>query len=217
MSKKSNALCDAYWIKLIGQAKVSLAGASDVALKVQLFEVLQEFFDGSNCWRETIRFPVIPDTLDYPIKPLYGRILRLLAVLDQYNVPQNAVMPDIGTVQFANPYTQTQPMLAVVIKTVTDPFTCFPPCIPDWVLPVHGLGLKHGLLGSMMLQPGVSYSNPELAKFHLQKFKDAIMHARVAATKMNTVGAQNWMYPQSFRTFGQRGGVSTFNVHPTPR
>jgi hypothetical protein len=216
MSKNSE-LCDAYWVKLLGQAKVALIGASDVELKVQLFETLQEFFDGSNCWQEAIRLTVIPDTLDYPIKSPCGRILRLNAVLDQYAVPQQALMPSIDTVRFLYPYTQTQPMTALVVKTVTDPFTCFPPNIPVWVLPLHGLGLKHGLIGSMMLQPGTSYSNPEMANFHLQKFKDAISHARVAATKMNTIGAQNWMFPQSFRSFGQKGGVSTFNVHPTPR
>jgi hypothetical protein len=35
--------------------------------------------------------------------------------------------------------------------------------------------------------------------------------------KMNAVGAQSWVFPQQFRVFGQKGGVSTFNVHPTPR
>jgi hypothetical protein len=215
MSKRD--LGDDYWKKLLGQAKVSLTGASDVELKVQLFEVLQEFFDGSNCWQEAIKITVIPDTLDYPVMPLCGRVLRLNAVLDQHNVPQQAVMPELGVVRFLYPYTQIQPMTVTVIKTVTDPFTCFPPGIPDWILPMHGLGLLHGILGNMMQQPGVSYSNPQLAIFHLQKFRDAIAHARVAAAKMNTIGAQNWMFPRTFRTYGQKGGVSTYNVHPTPR
>jgi hypothetical protein len=194
-----------------------LPGASDAELKVQLFEVLQEFFDNSNCWPESIKFMVIPQTLDYPLKPLSGRILRLLGVIDQNNVQQPALMPTLGTVRFQYPYTQTQPMTAVVIKTVTDPFTCFPPGIPEWILPVHGLGLLHGMLGNMMMQPGQSYSNPQMATFHLQKFRDATMHARVASVKMNTVGAQTWLFPQTFRTVGQKGGVSTFNVLPTPR
>ena len=60
-------------------------------------------------------------------------------------------MPTIGTVQFLYPYTNTQPMTASMIKTVTDPFLCSPPHIPEWVLPAHGLGILHGLLGGMML------------------------------------------------------------------
>ena len=144
-----------------------------------------------------------------------GRILRLYGVIDQNNVPQQAVMPEVGTIQFLYPYSNPQPMMASVVKTVTDPLFCFPPNIPDWMLPVHGLGILHGLLGGMMLQPGQSYSNPPLANFHLQKFRDAIAHARVAMMRMNTVGAQSWAFPQQFRVTGQKGGVSTFNVHPT--
>jgi hypothetical protein len=203
-----------YWNKLLGQAAVSLSGSSDAALRVQLYDTLEEFFDGSNCWQETINFTVIPDTLDYTLTPITGRILRLNGVIDQNNVAQPAVMPQIGTVHFLYPYTNTQPMTAVVVKTVTDPLKCFPPHIPDWVLPAHGLGLLHGLLGGMMLQPGQSYSSQPLANFHLVKFRDAIAKARVARLRANTVGAQAWSFPQPYRVTGQRGGVSTFNLNP---
>jgi hypothetical protein len=203
-----------YWQKLMGQAGALLTGASDAELRVVLFNTLEEFFDGSNCWRENIDFTVIPDTLDYQLNPLTGRILRLYGVIDQNNVAQSAVMPVIGTVHFLYPYTNTQPMMATVVKTVTDPLECNPPHIPDWILPVHGRCILSGILGNMMLQPGQSYSNPSLANFHLARFRDLIAHARVAATKANTVGAQSWAYPQSFRVGGQRGGVSTANVNP---
>lgn len=206
-----------YWAKLIGQANVILTGTSDAELRVQLFDTLQEFFDGSNCWQEAIGFTVIPDTLDYPVVPLSGRIIRLIDVIDQNGVAQQAIMPTSGMVQFLYPYTNTQPMTAVVAKTVTDPFLCFPPHIPDWFLPSYGLGVLNGLLGNMMLQPGQSWSNPDMAKFHLQRFRDTIAHARSATMRGNKVGAQSWAFPQSFRVSGQRGGVSTFNVHPTPR
>lgn len=205
---------DRYWAKLIGQVQVSLTGASDAAIRAQLFDTLEEFFDGSNCWREAIDFVVVPDTQTYQLIPVTGRVLRLNGVIDQNNVAQPAVMPTIGTVQFLYPYTNTQPMTASIVKTVTDPFLCFPPHIPDWVLPAHGLGILHGLLGGMMLQPGQSYSNATLANFHLAKFRDAIAKARIAATRANTIGSQAWAYPQQFRVTGQRGGVSTFNLNP---
>lgn len=216
MSKNSDEM-DRYWVKILGQAHTILSGASEAELRVQLFDVLEEFFDNSNCWTEAINFTVIPNTLEYPIKPLTGRILRLMGVIDQNNVPQQAVMPTIGTVQFLYPYSQTQPMTAVVVKTVTDPLGCFPPGIPDWLLPTHGRAILYGILGNMMIQPGQSYSNPPVGNFHLRKFRDLTMHARVAAMKMNTVGAQAWAYPQQFKVSSQRGGVSTFNVNPSPR
>ena len=206
-----------YWAKLMGQANVSLTGTSTVGLRIQLIEVLQQFFDESNCWRECIGITVIPDAQDYPVQPLNGRVLRLLAVLDQNAVPQSAIMEELGIVRFLYPYTDTQPMTVFVIKTLAVSDLCFPPDIPDWLLPVHGLTLLHGLIGNMMLQPGESFSNPQMANYHIQKFRDGIAHARVAANKSNTVGLQTWMFPQQFRVHGQKGGVSTFNVLPTPR
>jgi hypothetical protein len=206
-----------YWAKLIGQATVTLPGASDALLQVQLFDTLEEFFDGSNCWTENIPFTVVPDMMEYKLYPQSGRIIRLDCVLDQNGVPQSALMPDIATVRFQYPYTNVQPMLAIVVKGVTDPLSCFPPHIPEWVLPIHGLKILHGLIGNMMMQPGQSYSNPGLAQFHLAKFNDGISGAYVSSSKQNTVGAQPWAFPQSFRVSGQRGGVSTFNVLPTPR
>jgi len=216
MSKKTKEF-DVYWGKLLGSAKVYLMGASDKQLRVQLFDVLHQFFHDSSCWTEAIRFTVIPETLDYPLYTTQGRILRLDAVLDQHNTRQQAVMPDIGTVSFLYPYTQTQPMTAIVIKTVTDPLMCFPPNIPDWILPKHGIVILHGLIGSMMMLPAQSYTNPQMAQFYLGKFNDGISGAMVAATKMNTMGAQTWAFPQSHRTSSQRGGISTYNVHPQPR
>ena len=214
----ANDEVDRYWAKLIGQALVTLPGASDALLRVQLFDTLEEFFDGSNCWMETIKFTAVPDTVEYKLYPSEGgRIIRLDSVLDQNNVPQAALMPEIGTVRFQFPYSNPQPMLALVVKNVTDPLSCFPPHIPDWILPSHGLKILHGLIGNMMLQPGQSYSNPALANFHMAKFNDGVSGAYVSSSKMNTVGAQPWSYPQAFRVSGQRGGVSTFNVLPTLR
>jgi hypothetical protein len=213
MSNKTDPY-DAYWAQLMGQASVTLTGVSDTELRVQLFDVLQRFFDESNCWQEYIEITVVPETLVYPLKPLSGKILRLWGVLDQLATPQPAIMPEISTLRLIYPYTEVQPMLVIVVKTVTDPLQAYPPGVPDWLLPTHYLTLLSGLLGNIMLQPGQSYSNPQLANYHIQKFRDGIAHARVAMAKANTVGSQNWMFPQQFRVTGQKGGVSTFNVHP---
>lgn len=212
MSKSDES--ERYWAKLIGQANVILAGVSDAELRVQLFDVLLEFFNDTSCWVERVNFTVIPDCLEYPVHPLTGRTLRLQCVLDQNNVPQSAIMPTIGTVQFLYPYSNSQLVTALLVKTVTDPFQCFPPNIPDWVLPVHGLGILHGILGAMMMHPGQSYSNQQMGAFYSGKFRSAVTKARVAAMHANTTGAQAWAYPQAFSVRGQRGGVSTFNVHP---
>lgn len=206
---------DNYLTMLMGQARTILSGASDAELKVQLFDVLREFFDNSNAWLEDIGFTVIPDALDYQVSPVSGRILRLNGVVDQSNVPQQAVLILPETIRFLYSYSTVQPMTAVVVKNVTGPLECFPPVFPEWLLSTYGLGLLDGVLGRMMVQPQQPWSNQAAGIFHLQRFRDQMMHARVATRQMHTVGAQAWAFPQSFRTSSQRGGVSTFNVNPS--
>lgn len=209
--------CGDYWYKVFANAQVWVSGASDAQTKVCLFDTLMEFFDESNCWREDISFVVVPDTCDYPLTTRTGQIRRLWSVIDQNATPQAAFMSEIGTVRMQYPYSIVQPMCATIVKVVKDPLACCPPDIPDWVLPNYHLVIQHGLIGNLMNIPGESYSNPEQSMFHMRKFKDGIAHARVAMMKANTVGAQAWMFPQQFRVFGQRGGVSTYNVFPTAR
>jgi hypothetical protein len=144
MSKKG---CDLYLAKILGESNTILSGASDAQLRVQLFDTLEEFFDGSNSWQGLISVTVIADALDYPLVTNTGRIMRLVGVYDQNRVPQAATMPEIGTLHFLYPYTNTQPMTAIVAKNVTDPLKCYPPFIPDWVLPNHGRGILAGILG----------------------------------------------------------------------
>jgi hypothetical protein len=214
MSKKD---CNLYLTKILGESNVYLSGASDAQLRVQLFDTLEEFFDGSNSWQELIPVTVVANALDYPLVTTNGQIIRLMGVYDSNRVPQAAAMPEIGILHFMYPYTNTQQMTAVVVKNVTDPLKCYPPFIPEWVLPIHGRTILAGILGGMMIQPGTSYFNPTLGNFKLRVFRDGISKARVAMMKANTVNAQSWTYPQSYRTSSQKGGVSTFNVYPTPR
>jgi hypothetical protein len=208
--------CDNDLFQLMAQAKFVLSGTTDAAVKVQFFYCLQEFFDNSNAWVEAIGFTVVPNLLDYQLDPISGRILRLLDTVDQNNVPQAATMPLPGTIHFLYPYSNPQPMTALVAKNVTDPLESFPPDFPDWILPQYGLGLLSGVLGNFMGQPGQSWSDRATATYHLVRFRDAMMHARVATKYQNKVGAQAWAYPGQFRTTTQRGGVSTFNVSPPP-
>lgn len=208
--------CDHDLDVLLGQANSILTGTSDAQLKVVFFQVLQEFFDESDCWLESIGITVIPNLVDYQIDPISGRILRLLEVLDQNNVAQSATMPVPGWVRFTYPYTNPQPMVAVVAKNVTGVLECFPPDFPEWFLSQYGLGVLAGVLGNFMIMPGNLWTDMNVGKYHLARFRNAIMHARVATRYQNKIGAQSWAYPQTFRTTTQRGGVSTFNVSPPP-
>jgi hypothetical protein len=82
------------------------------------------------------------------------------------------------------------------------------PLIPEWIIPTFYEYLLDGLLGHMMNQPNKSYSNDTKGVYHLRRFRDGMAMARIAAIRANTTGAQNWTFPQSFRTRNQKGGIS---------
>jgi hypothetical protein len=110
-------------------------------------------------------------------------------------------------------------MIAIVSKTVKRPFKDgrpFPPHIPKDVLPSYGTGILEGLVGRMEMESGQSYSDPQRGMVRRISFRNTIAEARVFRMRANTVGAQAWCYPQTFRTSGQKAGVSTFNVSPSP-
>jgi hypothetical protein len=204
---------------LLAAANGLLMGASQGQILISYYETLNEFFVGSNSWLEPIGVMVVPNILDYHVNPLSGRTLWLWAATDQNNVPQAAVMPQPGLVHFLYPYTVPQPVTVTVTKSVCPPFRDgrpVPPDVPEWLFPAYHNGILDGLVGRMMLETGQSYTDQRMGTMRMGRFRDAISMARVMTMRMNTVGGQAWAYPQQFRVTGQRGGVSTFNVNPSP-
>ncbi len=194
---------------LMNQLRIELTGASDVGIKFALYNVLHEFFNDSNSWFETLTLPTQPNIVEYDIAPAEdGQIVRLAAAFDQNNVPQPALLTKVGMpgggahVVFAwapntLPGGQSQNFFLNVIKNVVRPNT------RDNIL--------DGVMGKLMNQPGTSYSNDTKASYHLKRFRDGIAMARTAALRANTVGAQAWRFPGTFKVGTQRGGVSTAN------
>lgn len=199
--------------RILNQARVELPGASDAGLKASLFEVFTDFFDWSDCWRESIPFPVTQGITQYAISTSEGQIIRLLGVLDANGFPQPAVLslPD-PTLVLQNPPNQVQAPLqfsAVVSKNVVlpnnrDEF----PIVPTFVLARYPTAIIAGLKAKMMLQKGKPYSDPAMARVHWASFNNGWVQAKTDAYRSNTVGAQNWRFPQQFRTTTQRGGIS---------
>lgn len=197
--------------RLMRQANVKLIGASDAGIKGELYDVFQEFFNVSSSWLENLDFTIIAGTVDYDLAPTEGQIIRLAGVVDANNIPQPALMPARGRVSLRDvPSSGGAVFTATVIKNVVLPTTRDQvPLVPDWVLPVYHNVILDGLLGRMMSHMNKSYFSEQLSVYHLRRFRDGIAGARVDALRRNTMGAQAWAFPQTFRTRGQRGGVST--------
>ena len=208
----------AYALQLLNQAEVRLLGISQAALRAEFYDTMRTWFDETNCWQENIKFAIVPNVLDYPIVPTSGRIIRFLAAYDANYSPLPATMPQLGTVSFAPFFMMTQSAIsgnssivtARVVLNVDAPFENRGiPQFPSWVLPTWGTYILDGLVGRCMLHPDKSWSNTTLGMLHSARFRDGCGRVRGDTAKQNTIGAQPWAFPQTFRTRSQQGGVST--------
>lgn len=207
------AIADEDWTRLLNSARVKLVGASDSAIKNDLYDTVHEFFSLSSSWLEALSIPIVADTLTYSMVPASGQIIRLAGVVDVNGCPQPALMPTIGTLQLAYPSNTSQTFTATVVKNVVLPTDdSMKPDAPDWLLPVYGPSVLDGLLGRMMGHLSKSYSNPSLSVYHLKRFLNAVAGVRSAALARNTIGGAAWSYPRQFGRGSQRGGFSTSNT-----
>lgn len=199
------------YARLQNLARVELAGASDAGILQALFEVLHEFFDTTNIWREDITVPIVTGTQEYTItSDQPGWFVRLLVVRDAGGVAQPVIMQEIGILTLRDPPGSDATWTATLAKTVDLPITRDAlPEIPDWVLARWSPVILAGLKGHMMATTAKPYSDAKAAVFFEQKFRAGMVKAKAAAVHANTYGVNAWRYPQGFRVRGQRGGLST--------
>ena len=194
--------------RLMDHARIRLPGALDAAIQMELFAVMNEFFQTSNIWYEDIAFPVQPtveyyldnpEAYTYDVIPSQGAITRLVGVVNSQGYPQKALMPTLGQVVLAYSPNAADTYTARVALTVTDPVTREGyPEFPDWILNKYGNDILEGLLGRMMSQIAKPYTSTAGAQFHLKNFKQAVAQAKVEASHQNVYRGQSWRFPQTF-------------------
>lgn len=194
--------------RLMDNARVNLPGALDSVIQLELFNTLNEFFQDSNIWYEDIQFEAVATSADpvqdpaaytYTITPTMGVIVRLIGVGDSNNFPQAATMATPGEIFLLRSPNYTQTYTARVAITVDDPVTRdgYPEC-PDWIINKYTNELAEGVIGRMMGQPAKPYSSPQLAQYHLRRFKQGVSQAKVEALHKNVYRGQSWSFPQTF-------------------
>jgi len=207
--------------RLLNLARTELVGASDAGIKGQLYDVCREFFKDSNSWYEIISVPILSGHRHYRRTPRDGgMILRLATIWDSNHITMPAIMPHLdppsAELELVYPQNVNMTARAIVTKQIVEPTTKdMLPDAPRWLLPVYHETILDGVLGKMMAQTTKSYSNDTQAVYHLRRFRDGCMQARVASERANLYGGQAWRFPNTFRTSSQRGGVSTPFPSPT--
>lgn len=187
--------------RLIDNLRVQLPGATDAAIKFEIFNALNDFFQGSNIWREDIEVPVTSGVTSYDLLPSGpAKVVQLMSVRDANNLAVGAQLDLLSDalVLFETPSANTT-FTAQVALTVNDPIDREGyPVFPMWVLNLYMNGIVSGVLARMMSQPAKPYSNTQLAIYHNRNFNIAIANARVEANRGFTYGSQKWRFPQQF-------------------
>ena len=218
--------------RLLDWIRTRCPGSSDAEINKVFYEVAYQFFNDTSAWLQTVQFQTVPNVQSYPLVAFpMGQPIRLVSVYDQNNIPYAAAMPlgivvtpnttppqvaqtpaEPGTVQLRDNVTTSVTLFATFVMNVvlpTDGNDC--PQMPDYVLQLWGTVFQDGVLGYMFTTPGKPYKDLPAGQYSLKKFRDGIARARTTALRMQTQGTQNWWYPQEYRTYSRKGGVSVGN------
>jgi hypothetical protein len=183
--------------RLMDNARVSLPSVLDAAIKLELFNVLEEFCKQSLVWREDIPVEVTPASKEYDATPSWGAVTQLISLVNSSGISVGCTMEEPGFILLTNTPSTSEELTATVALTVVDPLkTDGYPEIPDWILTKYYLGLLDGVKGRLMSQPAKPYSNERLGIYHLRRFRDAIANAYADASRKNLHGAQRWRFPR---------------------
>jgi hypothetical protein len=192
--------------RLLNNARVHLPGVTDATIQLELFNVLNDFFQVTNAWQEDIDFQTSPSVVEYTITPTgTSTINRLIWVQNANQIPVDALMPTPGTIKLILPPSQIDTLTATVALTIDDPVDGDGfPNFPAWVLTKYNTGILDGVLGRLMAQPAKPYTNAQLAVIRLKSYIAARSSAKAEVLHGNQNNGQTWRFPQQFRTRGQR-------------
>jgi hypothetical protein len=185
--------------RIMSNARVHMPGVLDNALKLELFNVMDEFFSNTNCWQEDVTFKVRAGDDSYELDLEADAVPnRLMGVTNLNGIRVHATMQEPEIIVLGRAPDTDGELIATVALTVraTDNDD-FPQC-PSWVVRKYKDGLVAGLLGRMMSQPAKPYTSERLAIFHTRRFRGVMALARSEARHMNLYGAQRWAFPQNF-------------------
>lgn len=187
--------------RLIDNLRVQLPGATDAAIKFEIYNALNDFFQKSSIWREDISIAVTAGRTNYDLTPSGpAKVFQLMGVVDANEFPVTAQI-DLNTEELIVAQTPSSDTtyIAQVALTVNDPVDREGyPVFPMWVLNVYSNEIMSGVLARMMAQPAKPYSNTQLAIYHNRAFSIGTANARVEAARGLTYGTQKWRFPQQF-------------------
>jgi hypothetical protein len=185
--------------RLLENVRMHTPGALDDAIKLEIFNALDDFFRQSHCWLQDISVSAVAGDDTYTLTPTAdtGTILDLVSLTGEADQPVGATMPTPGELVLDSEPSSNETLTAKVSLTVVEPLDADDlPNIPTWFMKKYGIYLLDGVLGRMFSQPVKPYTNERMAIYHTRKFRGGIAVARSEARPENLYAGQRWRYPR---------------------
>jgi hypothetical protein len=183
--------------RLVKNVTIHVPGALEAVLKLELFNVLDEFFRDSLIWKEEVDFETeVDETFYYAVNSDPGTIISLVGVANENDAPVAATMQVPGEITLGTAPSVVETLTATVVLTTVDPVDGDGwPQMPEWILSKYRQGIAAGLLGRLMSQPAKPYTNERLSIYHYRRFRGAVALARAEAEHKNLHDGQAWRFP----------------------
>src|SRR5215218_8233139 len=185
--------------RLMNDLQVQLPGATVNAIRLGLWNMLDDFCREGLAWRETIDVPLTAGDGEYTITPTGTDIVRAYSI-DHETLDLTGANYEFGVLTFYNiPTTADALYPAYVVAALAPAITQgadVENLVPQDMWSKHHRTFLKGTLGLMMAQPAKPYSNPQLAAFHWKGYLSDRAVARRGADTSEVRGAQLWRFPR---------------------
>lgn len=209
----SGAECDATLNTWMKDLLPRTPGAVRAVVQRELVLAAREFYERSLAWRVVIGPKnIVANRAKYPLSPYdaYANVVRVLQVEFNESPLHRLARRPAGETETADSpsyYYLIQPdtlqlwptptVSADGALTVWAALTPKPSVthLPNISVTHHYDALLDGVLGRLLAHPAKPYSNVELGKYHLNRFRNAIGTYKAEAASGYT-GGQVWRYPR---------------------
>ena len=185
--------------RLMNDLQVHLPGATVNAIRLELWNMLDDFCREGLAWRETIDVPLTAGVSEYAITPAGTDIVRVYSV-DHATLDLTGTNHEFGTLAFYNTPTASDALNSAYVVAALAPAITqgadVESLVPEDMWSKHHRTFLKGTLGLMMAQPAKPYSNPQLAAFHWKGYLSDRAVARRGADTREVAGAQLWRFPR---------------------
>lgn len=184
---------------LLDNLRLSLPGATDGIIQLEVKNMLDEFCRETLAWRETIEVELEPDEDEYTLTPPAGSIV--VDVTDSYHPSYTAtsvftygvltLTPVPGLNDIADPLTvelALKPDLSLV-QDLED-------VVPDWMWGKYNDTFKNGTLYRMMQHVAKPWSNPQMAAYYRRLFFSDTVLVRRQIRGERQIDIYPWRYPR---------------------